>query len=164
MSEQPTQSATWTLATALAAIGGFLAAVGVFLPWASATGVRTTEIFGEEVIGTTTSGGNGDVPGLIVFGVGAAVGVLGIVALLVPSEGLRRSVGPVAIVGGAVILVACAFGALRAEEVLGDLPPELADPSVAVETTVAAGVFVSAAGGLIAAAGGLVARRPPVRS
>ena len=161
MSEQPTQSSTWSFAIALAAVGGFLAAVGVFMSWASATGVRTTEIFGDERVGTSSSNGTGDLAGLVVLLAGLVVGILEVLALLSSGEGLQRAAGMVAIAGGLVILAACALGALRPEAVLGDLPAELSVPEVAVQTTVAAGVFVSAAGGVIAAAGGLVARRAP---
>ena len=161
MSEQPMQSTSWFLATALAALGGFLAAVGVFLPWASATGVRTSEIFGSESVGTATSSGSGDLTGVVVVGAGLVVGVLAVVALLVKADGLRKLIGTVAIAGGLVILVACAVAAFRPEAVMGDLPPELADPAVTVQTTVAAGLFVSAAGGALAGAGGLIARRSP---
>lgn len=163
VSEEPTQSTTWFLSVALAALGGFLAAVGVFLPWASATGVRTSEIFGTETVGTYTSSGSGDLTGMIVVGAGLVVGVLAVGALLFKGSGLRRLIGTVALAGGLVILVACAVAVFRPEAVLGDLPPELAEPSVTVQTSVAAGLFVSVAGAVLAGAGGLVARRstPP---
>ena len=164
MSEQGTQSATWSLATALTAVGGFLAAAGVILPWASTTGFRTTEIFGEEVVGTTSSNGLGDVIGLVTLLTGLAIGVLGVVALLRTGEAVRRAAGIAAIVGGIAILAACVLGAVRVDAVLGELPLALADPQVAVETSVAAGLFVSAAGGAIAAAGGFIARRAPAPS
>jgi hypothetical protein len=157
--EQRGRGAPWSFATALAATGGFLAAAGVFLPWASASGVRTTEIFGEELVGTYSSNGIADITGLVVLIVGLAIGVLEVGALLFTEEGLRRAAGMVAIVGGLAVLGACALAAIRAEAVLGDLPAELEGPLVAVETSIAAGLVVSAAGGVIAALGGLVAGR-----
>jgi hypothetical protein len=162
VSEQRTQSVSWSLAIALAAIGGFLAAAGVFLPWAEATGVRTTEIFGEEVLGTHSVSGTGDAIGLVVLALGIAIGAIGVLALLVRSEGLRRAAGLLALGGGIAILVACAVAAFRPDALVGELPPGLRGERVSVETSVAAGLFISGGGGLIAAIGGLLARRAPV--
>jgi hypothetical protein len=81
----------------------------------------------------------------------------------VAGEEVWRVADLAAIAGGIAILAACALGAVRADEVLGKLPAELADPRVSVETSLAAELFVSAAGGAIAAVGGLIAGRalPP---
>jgi hypothetical protein len=101
------------------------------------------------------------VTGWVALLAGLAIGILGVVALLWPAEEMRRVAGLAAIVGGIAILAACALGAVRVDEVLGQLPPELADPRVSLETSPAAGLFVSAAGGAIAAVGGLIAGRAP---
>jgi hypothetical protein len=65
------------------------------VPWASATGVRTTEIFGEEIVATTSSNWLGDVTGRVALLAGFAIGILGVVALLWPGRrsGASRSRG-----------------------------------------------------------------------
>jgi hypothetical protein len=156
MSERRPYGATWSFAATLAALGGFLAAVGALLPWASGTGTRTTEIFGEQVLGTVSASGTQDVTGLAVLVLGLAVGVLEVVALL--TRGARRAAGSVAVAGGIVVLAACALAAVRTGSLLGELPRVLRSPEATLETGMGVGLLISAAGGLVAAAGGMAAR------
>jgi hypothetical protein len=159
MSEQRTQGVTWSFATTLAAIGGFLAAVGALLPWASATGTRSTEIFGNQLLGSHSAAGIADLTGLIALVAGLTVGIVGVGALLLDAQSLRRIAGVVEIVGGAVVLAACVLAAVRLESVVGELPSSLSVADVTVTLSVQAGLVLSAAGGVVAIVGGIFARR-----
>lgn len=153
------RSATWSLTVTLVALGGFLAAAGVFLGWWEVDGYRESEIFGRELVLEDTLAGRASWTGVLALLAGLVVGVLAIVSLLVGSHDLQRILPVVAMAGGLVILASAALGMLQSDEV-ARASVDAADLSV--EGSAGIGLFLSAAGGALAAIGGLVARREPV--
>ncbi len=160
MEESPSQTATWSFAVILAAVGGFLGAVGVFLSWFQVNGFQRSVIFGNELVESKAFAGTKDWTGLIALMAGLAVGLVALGALLF-TGGMRRSVGSVAVVGGLVVLITAALGLARAGAVAGgvELTSPLAADRLMNEGSPALGLYVSALGGALAALAGLIARR-----
>ena len=90
MDEAPSRTVSWSLAMTIAAIGAFLAVIGVFLGWFGVTVVRETSIFGREIVRSETRAGIDDITGIVVTVVGLLIGVLALAALVGGSEGFRR--------------------------------------------------------------------------
>jgi hypothetical protein len=102
MHEAESRSATWSLTVTLVALGGFLAAVGVFLGWWDVAGYRESEIFGRELVVEDTLAGTAN-----------WTGVLALVALLASSVSCRASHDlqrSFAMAGGMLILASAALG------------------------------------------------------
>jgi hypothetical protein len=158
MHEAESRSATGSLAVTLVALGGFLAAVGVFLGWWDVAGYRESEIFGRELVLEDTLAGTANWTGVLALVLGLVVGVLAIVSLLVGSHDLQRILPVAAMAGGLVILASAALGLLQATEVAR---ASVETAELSVEGSAAVGLFLSAAGGALAALAGLVARREP---
>lgn len=157
MDEAPSQTASWSLAMTLAAIGGFLAVVGVFLGWFGVTAVRQTVIFGREVARSETRAGTEDITGIVVAVVGGLSGVLALAALAVGSGGFRRFAASFATFGGVAVLAASGLGYARAATVARGTG--VAVGRMTLDGTASLGLYVSAAAGAVAAVAGLLALR-----
>ena len=116
--------------------------VGAFLPW-----LEATTIFGN----ITRSGVSYGPDALVTAGIGAALGVLGI--LLVTGQTIARWIRMLAIVAaaGALVILVYDYGQLkdRADSVVSDV----------AQASVGLGLWLSLAGALTGIVGGLLCRR-----
>jgi hypothetical protein len=157
MDEVPNQTVSWSLAMTLAAIGAFLAVVGVFLGWFAVTAVRQTEIFGREIVRSETHTGTGDITGIVVAVIGGLIGVLALAALVVGSEEFRRFVASFATFGGVALVAASGLGYARVAMVAQGTG--VAVGRMTFEGTASFGLYVSAVAGAVTAVAGLLALR-----
>lgn len=157
MRQGPSGAVSWPFAMLLVAIGGLAASGGVALGWWDARAVRTTEIFGREILAERTLAGWSSWGGALALAAGALALVVGLAGLLggVGRVGWRRAVPPVALVAGSLAVVGAAFGLVQGE---GAAARELADAGGSVEASVAGGLVVSGLGALVAATGGALGR------
>jgi hypothetical protein len=159
MEETPSAPFTWPLAVTLAALGGFVAAAGVFLGWWNAEAYRQSEIFGRQLVAQETLLGTASWTGMVALFTGIAVGLLGVAALLFTSDGVRRAAAILAMVGGLAILIVAGIGIAQASSVA---EAEIGGTIVTVEGSAGFGLFLSAVGGLVALVAGIFARRTPL--
>jgi hypothetical protein len=157
MEQAPSRTVSWSLAMTIAAIGGFLAVIGVFLGWFGVTVVRETSIFGREIVRSETRPGIDDITGIVVTVVGLLIGALALAALAGGSLGFRRFAASFATFGGAAVLVASGLGVSRAAAVARGTG--VAVGRITFEGTPSLGLFVSAVAAAVAVMGGLLALR-----
>lgn len=157
MDEAPGQTASWSLAMTLAAVGAFLALMGVFLGWFGVMAVRQTAIFGREIVRSETRAGTQDITGIVAAVLGGVIGVLAIAALTAGSPGFRRFAASFAGFGGVAVVATSGLGAARAATVAQGTGVALG--RITLEGTTSLGLFVSAAGGAVAAVTGVIALR-----
>jgi hypothetical protein len=157
--EQPISNAS-SSAFVLAALGGLLAVVGALLEWFTVTGLRPSEIFGEEIVATRALAGTSHVTGVLAVAAGASVALVALVAVFLPPR-VHRTAAWVTLVAGLVVIAVSAIGYLGAEGVAegADLPRVFAALDVEARGAAAVGPIISAIGGLLAATGGMVAAR-----
>lgn len=157
MDEAPGQTASWSLAMTLAAIGAFLALIGVFLGWFGVTAVRQTAIFGREIVRSETRAGTQDITGIVAAVLGWFIGVLAIAALVAGTPVYRRFAASFAAFGGLALVATSGLGAARAATVAQGTGVVLG--RMTLEGTTSLGLSVSAAGGAVAALAGMIALR-----
>ncbi len=149
---------SWPFAMLLVAIGGCAATVGVALGWWDARAVRTTEIFGREIVDERFLAGWNAWPGVLALASGlAAVAIAAIGARSGPARpgglcALSLACGLLVAAGAALAGVAGVAAAERALAGVGDT----------VEVSPAGGSVLSGLGGLLVLVGGgagLIGRR-----
>ena len=156
MQEAPSRMFTWSFAVALAAIGGFAAAVGVLLGWWRAEAFRASEIFGREIVEERTLLGTAHWSGTVALLVGLMVTLAALGGLVLSARGVRRAAAIAALSGGFFVMAAAAFGFSQATTVA---EAQVGGPGLGVDATVAGGLFLSAVGGAVAVVAGLLAQR-----
>jgi hypothetical protein len=157
MDQAPSRTVSWPLAMTLAAIGAFVAVIGVFLGWFGVTVVRETAIFGREIVRSETRAGIDDITGIVVAVIGLLIGALALAALAGGSAGFRRFAASFATFGGVAALAASGLGAARAAAVARGTG--IAVGRITFDGTPSLGLFVSALAAALAAVGGLLALR-----
>jgi hypothetical protein len=157
MDEAPNTKVSLSPAMTFAAVGAFLAVIGVFVGWFGVTAVRQTAIFGREIVRSDTRGGTEDVTGILVAVLGGLSGVLAVVALAGGSRWFRRFAASFAGFGGVAMVASSALGAVRAGTVAQGT--EVAIGRITLEGTASLGLYVSALAGAVAAVAGLLALR-----
>ena len=146
---------SWPFAMLLVAIGGLAASGGVLLGWWEARAVRTTEIFGREILDERTLAGSGAWSGAVTLAVGLVALVVGAVGLLRRAPARRGPLALLALGCGVLALAGVAVGLGQGGEAAARA---LGGAGREVEASVAGGLVISGLGGLIAAAGGLFGR------
>jgi hypothetical protein len=140
----------------LVAIGGLAASGGVLLGWWEARAVRTTEIFGREILEEVTLAGWSSWGGALALGSGAMAVIVGLAGLAGGNPERRRWVLPfAALAAGLLAAVGAALGLAQGGEAAARA---LGGAGREVEASVAGGLVISGLGGLLVAAGGLLAR------
>jgi hypothetical protein len=157
MDQAPNQTASLSPAMTLAAVGAFLAVVGVFVGWFGVTAVRQTAIFGREIVRSETRAGTEDVTGIVVAVLGGLGGVIAVAGLAGGSRWFRRFAASFASFGGVAIVAAAGLGAIRAGTVAQGTA--VAIGRITLEGTASLGLYVSAVAGVVAAVAGLFALR-----
>jgi hypothetical protein len=161
----------------VAGIGGLVALIGVFLPWANVTtAFEGGQLGGQQFGGASQSVG--------ATGISHWTGILALIAALVTlavavgvvvlqDPGTRRTAAIVAVGGGGAALVMAILGVVMSESIaVGSAPggrealdfarqfaDQLGLEGFRVDTGPAIGVFVTALGGAVAVAGGFLALR-----
>jgi hypothetical protein len=146
---------SWPFAMLLVAIGGLAASGGVLLGWWDARAVRTTEIFGREILDERTLAGSSAWSGAATLAVGLVALVGGAVGLLRRAPALRGPLALLALVSGLLALAGAALGLAQGG---GAAARALGGAGREVEASVAGGLVISGLGGLLVAAGGFLAR------
>ncbi len=157
MDEAPNQTTALSPAMTVAAVGAFLAVIGVFVGWFGVTAVRQTAIFGREIVRSETRAGTEDVTGILVAVLGGLCGVLAVAGLAGGSRWFRRFAASFAAFGGVAMVASSALGAIRAGTVAQGT--EVAIGRITLEGTASLGLYVSAVAGAVVAVAGLLALR-----
>jgi hypothetical protein len=157
MEQAPSRTISWSLAMTIAAIGAFLAVIGVFLGWFGVTVVRQTTIFGREIVRSETHPGIDDLTGIVVTVVGLLIGALALAALVGGSPGFRRFAASFATFGGVAMLAASGLGVARVAAVARGTG--VAVGRITFDGTPSLGLFVSVVAAAVAVMGGLLALR-----
>jgi hypothetical protein len=150
-----------TTAAILAAIGGAIAAIGSFLPWAKVSldfaRLGIPGVPSQSVNVSGTDGGDG----WITIAGGAIVIIAAIGFLVAKSRGARRGFGILAIIGGLVAAGIAIYDLTQLKSSATDslAGSSLADVGDAFKVTMAYGIFIVIAGGLLALVGGILGMR-----
>lgn len=143
----------------LTAIGGLAATGGVALGWWDARAIRTTEIFGREILAERTLVGWRAWGGALTFVCGLGALAASLVGLLRAGPAVRRRMALVGLWCGALALAGVVFGLTQgtaaAREAFGGLPGS-------VEARAAGGLVVSGFGAVVTGIGGALGWAPRV--
>lgn len=159
MRHEPSGTVSWPFAMLLTAIGGLAAAGGVPLGWWEARAIRTTEIFGREILAERTLAGWSAWGGVLSLACGAVALAAGLVGLVPVGPALRRRMALLGLSCGVLALVGVALGLVQgsaaARAALGGLPGS-------AEATAAGGLVLSGLGGVLTGVGGALGWAPRV--
>lgn len=145
-----------SLASTLAASGGFLGLVGILAGWFRVDIFAKSDIFGTQLLQSETFSGLSDMTGVVALAAGILVVLVVLWMLLFRRHGSHRTATLVMIAGGLVMFAAAIYGSTRSGSVADAASMAATGERIG---KVAFGLWVSATGGLIAAAGGSLARR-----
>jgi hypothetical protein len=159
-----------------AAVGGFLAVVGVFLKWFTArvafSGASVGGVNIPAINRSQSFNGTEDWTGVVCLIVGVLILLVGIAGILAQEPGQRKAMNTAAAVGGIIVIAMCVVALIRIDSAVGDAKSAIEDSLNAsggglqglldkftVEAAAAFGLYVSFLGGIVAVVGGFLGAR-----